>query len=305
MIVADVARVLNYDADLVEVLPAEHWRGPFPADWRDRALAALEAGRIVVFPHLRFLVEAGEMVLLDQSLAGRARKNIGFDPASRQLSNAASDQAGAAALAGMIERFSDQALGLLHDLLPSYAAHLDRGRASFRPNEIVGRAYSPRHDDKRLHVDAFPSRPVRGRRILRVFANIAADGAVRRWQVGEPFPSFAQKFMPRLKPPIPGSLWLLKLLKVTKDRRSLYDHYMLGLHDRGKLDDDYQAQAPRTDLYFKPGTTWLCFTDQVLHAALAGHSALEQTFYLPVEAMANPAASPLRVLENIAQRALA
>ncbi len=290
--------------DVVENLPIEQWRGPFPAEWTERAVAALEAGKVVLAPRLPFAVEAGEATLLNQSLAGKARKNISFDPGSHKLSNAELDESGAAALAAMMERFSDQAFALLRDLLPPYAAHLERGRASFRPNEIVGRAYSPRHDDKRLHVDAFPSRPVKGRRILRVFANIAADGAARRWRVGEPFPSFAQKFMPRLKPPIPGSLWLLKQLKVTKDQRSLYDHYMLGLHDRGKLDDEYQAQAPKTDLYFKPGTTRLCFTDQVLHAALAGHSALEQTFYLPVEAMANPSASPLRVLEKIAQRAL-
>jgi hypothetical protein len=88
---------------------------------------------------------------------------------------------------------------------------------------------------------------------LRVFSNIAADGAVRHWRVGEPFPSFAQKFMPRLKSPFPGSLWLLKQLSVTKERRSLYDHYMLGLHDQGKLDDSYQERAPKADLYFERG----------------------------------------------------
>ena len=56
---------------------------------------------------------------------------------------------------------------------------------------------------------------------------------------------------------------------------------------------------------FPPGTTWLCFTDLVLHAALAGHCALEQTFHLPVAAMAHPERSPLRVLEGLAGRALA
>jgi hypothetical protein len=55
---------------------------------------------------------------------------------------------------------------------------------------------------------------------------------------------------------------------------------------------------------FDAGATWFCFTDQVLHAALAGHAALEQTFYLPVEAMAAPSTSPLRVLEGLTGRAL-
>ena len=55
---------------------------------------------------------------------------------------------------------------------------------------------------------------------------------------------------------------------------------------------------------FPAGTTWLCFTDQVLHAALAGHCALEQTFHLPVAALAHPERAPLRVLERLAGRAL-
>jgi hypothetical protein len=42
-----------------------------------------------------------------------------------------------------------------------------------------------------------------------------------------------------------------------------------------------------------------------LHAALSGHCALEQTFHLPVDAMADPAKAPLRVLERLTGRALA
>ncbi len=164
---------------------------------------------------------------------------------------------------------------------------------------------SPRHDDRLLHVDAFPTRPLHGRRILRLFSNIAPDGAVRSWRVGEPFPVFARKFLPRTKAPLPGSAWLLHRLGLTKDRRSAYDQIMLRLHDAGKQDSAYQAEGPRADIGFAPGTTWLCFTDQVLHAALAGHCALEQTFHLPVQAMADPAQSPLRVLERLAGRQLA
>jgi hypothetical protein len=156
-----------------------------------------------------------------------------------------------------------------------------------------------------LHVDAFPSRPMQGKRILRLFTNIANDGVERHWRVGEPFAGFARAFVPRLKSPLPGSAWVFDKLGITKGRRSAYDHYMLGLHDGAKLDTDYQSHAPKTDVHFAPGTTWLCFTDQVLHAALSGHAALEQTFYLPVEAMQQPENSPLRVLEKIKGRKLA
>ena len=82
---------------------------------------------------------------------------------------------------------------------------------------------------------------------------------------------------------MPGSAWLLQRLGITKGRRSEYDRIMLRLHDTGKLDAAYQSGAPRADVAFAAGTTWLCFTDQVLHAALAGHCALEQTFHLPVD----------------------
>jgi 3-deoxy-D-manno-oct-2-ulosonic acid (Kdo) hydroxylase len=79
---------------------------------------------------------------------------------------------------------------------------------------------------------------------------------------------------------------------------------MLGLHDAGKLDAAYQADSPKADVSFPAGTTWLCFTDQVLHAALAGHCALEQTFHVPVSALAHPRQAPLRVLELLTGRAL-
>jgi CRISPR/Cas system-associated endonuclease Cas3-HD len=74
---------------------------------------------------------------------------------------------------------------------------------------------------------------------------------------------------------------------------------MLRLHDMGKLDAAYQSGAPKADVTFDAGTTWFCFTDQVLHAALAGHCALEQTFHVPVAAMSHPERSPLRVLERL------
>ena len=98
---------------------------------------------------------------------------------------------------------------------------------------------------------------------------------------------------------MPGSAWLLERLGVTKGRRSEYDRTMLRLHDLGKLDAAYQSRAPKADLAFAAGTTWFCFTDQVLHAALAGHCALEQTFHVPVAMMAHPERSPLRVLESL------
>lgn len=289
-------------AEVLETLPITRWQGPFDAALQQQALSALEGGRVLVLPELPFVVKPDEADLLRPDVSGAKRKNVSLDPASGQLGNA--DPVSGARVAAMMQRFADDALRLLTDLLPLYASTLERARTSFRPTEIAGRPTSPRHDDRRLHVDAFPSRPLGGKRILRLFSNIAPDGVPRAWRVGEPFESYARQFLPRVRPPLPGSAWALALLGLTKGRRSVYDHIMLGLHDQGKLDSGYQADSPRADVMFSSGTTWLCFTDQVLHAALAGHCALEQTFYVPVAAMATPETTPLHVLERLSGRAL-
>jgi hypothetical protein len=291
--------------DVLERLPVAAWCGPFDPAIVARAVDALESGRVLILPSLPFAIEAGETRLLDPATLGEHGKNVSLDPQEHRLSNTAVPAADAAALAGMMQRFADASLALLTDLLPRYVGRLERARTSFRPAEIEGRVYSPRRDDRRLHVDAFPTRPLAGRRILRVFCNVAPDGAARQWLVGEQFVDYAQTLLPRVKAPVRGSAWLLHRLGLTKGRRAHYDHMMLGMHDAGKLDAGYQARAPRAAVSFQPGTTWICFTDQVVHAALAGHCALEQTFHLPVEAMLRPERSPLRVLETMTGRRLA
>jgi len=292
-------------ADVLEELPITDWDGPFSPELRARALAALEAGKVIFCPRLPFTVEAPEAPFLNPAVGDETRKNVSLNPATGQIGATTLPPDEAARLAAMMQRFSGGADRLLRELFPGYAAALERARTSFRPVEIEGRDYSPRHDDKLLHVDAFPSRPLAGRRILRVFSNVADDGSVRKWQVGEPFADFAPKFLPRAKSLAPGAAWLMQQLGLTKGRRTPYDHLMLSLHDLAKLDPDYQAQAPKVGVEIPAGATWFCFTDQVLHAALAGHGCLEQTFHLPVEAMAQPERSPLRVLEGLAGRRLA
>jgi hypothetical protein len=291
-------------ADVLQTLPVTAWHGPFDPALRQRALTALEHGKVLLLPDLPFPIAADQADLLRPDVAGVERKNVSFDPRTGRLGNTALAPAEAERLTALLRRFATDSARLLADLLPGYAPTLEQARTSFRPNEIAGRSYSPRHDDRRLHIDAFPSRPLRGKRILRLFSNLAPDGAVRAWRVGEPFERYAQRFLPHTGRPLPGSAWLLQRLGITKGRRSAYDHIMLGLHDRGKLDAAYQATAPHADVCFAAGTTWLCFTDQVLHAALAGHCALEQTFHLPVSAMADPPLAPLCVLERLTARNL-
>ena len=233
---------------------------------------------------------------------GRA-KNISRDPDGKIQGDDASAEE-SARLSVMMGRFAEQARALVLSLFPGYAGGIEQARTSYRPVEIEGRTYSPRNDDKRLHVDAFPSRPQRGRRILRVFSNIHPMGGARIWHVGEPFEDVARRYAPAARRPLPLEPWLFDLLGVTKGRRSDYDYLMLGLHDGAKLDAGYQKNAPQIEFAFPAGTSWMCFTDQAMHAALKGQFALEQTFHLPVESLGHPERAPLRVLERMMGKSL-
>ncbi|MGH8023582.1 MAG: Kdo hydroxylase family protein, partial [Limisphaerales bacterium] len=150
----------------------------------------------------------------------------------------------------------------------------------------------------RLHVDSFPATPVNGKRILRVFTNVNPSGRARSWRLGESFDRVAARFAPGIRPPAPASLVFMQLFRVTRGRRSLYDHYMLGLHNAMKANDDYQRNCPQSSFDFPAQSTWAVFTDSVPHAVTAGQHQFEQTFYLDVEAMADPEKSPLRLLEK-------
>jgi hypothetical protein len=98
---------------------------------------------------------------------------------------------------------------------------------------------------------------------------------------------------------------LLAGLRITKSVRSDYDHLMLGLHDRAKADLEYQRTCAQREVRFAPGTTWICYSDQVMHAASSGQYMLEQTTHLPLAALYEPSLSPLAVLERMTQRSLA
>ncbi len=287
--------------DILRPLPIDSWS---PA--RDPAAdicAMLESGLVPYFPKLNFEFQPAEKYLLDPKWSDGKAKNISLRPTGK-LTGATGDEKAMADIHGLLTRYSAAAKSLIAALIPAYMPNLIDGNATFRNVEIRGRKSSWRKDDTRLHVDAFPSNPTQGMRLLRVFTNVNPNGKPREWRVGEPFGDFAAKFLPRTKPPFPGYLTALKTLGITKKRRSLYDHTMLQLHDAVKHDMDYQKSAPQAAVDFMPGTTWLVFSDQVLHAAMAGQFLMEQTFYLPADALQHPETSVLSVLERLSQKKL-
>jgi 3-deoxy-D-manno-oct-2-ulosonic acid (Kdo) hydroxylase len=257
---------------------------------------------VLFAPALHFeLLEREQQFLSPACLDGKS-KNISFRPATGAV-NGASAAIDCEAITAMLRRYYEKSSALMDALCPEYRGKLSPGFTSFRPAEIAGRMTSWRKDDTRLHVDAFPSRPLEGLRIMRVFSNVNPE-APRMWRVGEPFEAVAKTFLPKIATQFPGSAFVLHALRVTKTRRTAYDHLMLGIHDGMKADENYQRDCPQVSLAIPPGATWACFTDSVSHAAMSGQFAFEQTFYLPVEAMLDPSRSPLRVLERLTGKRL-
>ena len=243
-----------------------------------------------------------EAAFLDPAIFSGESKNVSLDPTTGKIGGTTLEGEALDALKAMIARYSARAQAVLAAITPGYVPALQLKRTSFRPGPVDTRVMSKRKDDRRLHVDAFPANPVQGRRILRVFTNVNPHGQSRHWEVGQPFEDFAADFKPRLSPRA-GGAWR-EAVGLTRGRRTAYDSAMLQLHDSAKADDDWQSNAPKAAVSFPPGSTWVVFTDGVLHAALAGQHAFEQTFLLPPEAMADPALAPVRVLERLLERPL-
>jgi len=263
---------------------------------------ALERGEVVFLPDRGFRLNPDETPLpAPRASAGRA-KTISFDPATGAVGGAAeSDEE---RVRRLLARYAAWAEALALEVAPRYAGALRLGRTSFRPRAVGEAAAGPRKDDRRLHADAFPSQPTRGWRILRVFSNVDPAGEPRIWRIGEPFEAYARRWIGNTRRMAPLEAWLLHRLGITKSRRSDYDAAMLALHDHAKLDADYQATAPRREMVFPAGSSWVVFTDAVVHAAIGGRHALEQTFYVPPASLAHEAVSPLRILERLTGRAL-
>lgn len=269
----------------------------------DLWIAALEAGKVLYFPKLAFKPSADEQRFFSPAIRDPESRNISLDAQGR-LKGAVGDDATQAALASMIGRFRTQAQSLIHSIVPRYSDALRLAPTSYRPMQVATRSQSWRADDRRMHVDAFPSRPNYGERILRVFTNVNPSGEPRVWRIGEPFVDVAKRFLPRAKPYSRWQAKMLNALHITKSLRSEYDHLMLQLHDGMKADLDYQRDAPQITMPFPAGCVWICFSDQASHAVMSGQYMMEQTFHLPVAQQYNPDASPLAILTRLTGRTL-
>lgn len=267
----------------------------------------LEHGKVLFFPKVPFeFPEADAKFLLSQKQTGsRFHKNISYRPGADVLKGVESGGADRDRLQSIMRKFSAEVTQFVGRFLSPYAGKLKLDYASFRPLEEQGRDLPLHKRNDLLHVDAFPTRPTRGGRILRVFVNINPQVS-RVWNVGEPFHAFLPRIMKvqQIRPPQKGPLraaltaFAAKLGLPIADR-SRYDEYMLYLHDWLKENRDFQENSPKFELKFAPGCCWMVYTDGVPHAVMSGRYALEQTFIVPVEALVSPQAAPLNVLQDV------
>jgi hypothetical protein len=280
------------------------WDAAFGERQQAEATNVLESGGLILLPRLAFRLGETERALLGSECVDHRSKHVSFDLRTGLLRGASVESGSGPTLQRMLQRYATLCRALVRALFPHYIETLQVARTSFRPFEASGRSSSWRKDDRRLHVDAFPSTPNQGRRLLRVFSNINPEGRERVWNVGEPFETVARRFLPGIGRPWPGTAQALRLLGVTRGLRTDYDRIMLQLHDRMKADAGYQASTAASRLQLPAGSTWIVQTDVVSHAALSGRFMLEQTFLLPVAGMVDPNRSPLRILERLLGRPL-
>jgi hypothetical protein len=291
--------------DSVQALSYAEWNPAVTSVQAADFTQTLEAGRVLYLPLLNFDLDSGERRFLSPQWLEAGSKSLYLKGQERVLHGALAQGKDRANMRSMIERYALRATRLVNALFPMYGGALQPANTSFRPCEAAGRKQSWRHDDTRLHTDAFPSQPLQGKRILRVFTNVNPQGKARLWRIGEPFEAMAERFLPLVRRPLPGKHAVLSALGVTKSPRTEYDHIMLRFHDLQKSDLNYQKAVPQQWFAFPPGATWVCFSDQVMHAVMEGQHLFEQTFYLPADGQQEPDASPLRVLEKMTGRRLA
>lgn len=280
----------------------------------------LEAGKILFFTGVPFDLPANDRAFLlsQQQAESRFHKNISYRPKSDALHGASgSAREDRERLHRIMRAYSQNVTDFLGDFLRPYAGKFQLDFASFRPLEEEGRDLPTHRRNDLLHVDSFPTRPVHGARILRIFTNINPSES-RVWVTGKPFHEVAPTLAPQAglaryaaqaRSPLfrlrSASARALKKLGLPLAAHSAYDLFMLHFHDWLKFNSEYQNSREHTRSEFPAGCTWMVLTDGVPHAALRGRYALEHTYILPRTALVAPEVAPVNVLEKLAGTTLA
>lgn len=279
----------------------------------------LEEGHILLVERAPFaLPDAAERAALAgvRQASAAYHKNISYRPGEDRVKGIAGGGGDERVVHKALRQYSQNATRLLTELFPFYAAQWTLDFASFRSIEERGRQLSMRARNDLLHVDAFPTRPTNGSRILRVFTNVN-EAASRFWITTDTFDVLAPRLA--MEAGLGGiaararSPWrrmgtaiarLAHRLGLAGVERSPYDRFMLGFHHFLKANTAFQTGCPKHRWEFPPGSTWIVLTDMVPHAVESGQFALEQTVIVSREALVRPDVSPIAVLEHLCGRPL-
>lgn len=287
------------------------WSGSGQHDRRGHAYCdLLERGQILFFREPPFELSAAdrEFLLRQEWAEMRLHKNISYRPGEDLLKGVKGNPETVSKVHDIMRRYSENVIGFLKQFLAPYAGKWILDFASFRPFEEERRGLPLHKRNDLLHVDAFPSRPTRGGRILRVFTNLNPT-TPRVWNTCDDFAAIARAhaenaglrriaeqdgFLQRTVQNLGHAIGIRSM------GRTPYDMFMLRFHDYLKENVEFQERAPKSRIDFPPLSTWLVYTDGVAHAAMSGRYALEQTLLIPAEALVSPDYAPFRVLESIA-----
>jgi 3-deoxy-D-manno-oct-2-ulosonic acid (Kdo) hydroxylase len=309
----DVRALERCDADRgansMELIPIDVDRQD--GNYRDHLCRRLEEGNILLLCPTPFApsAEDGAFLREQRQTASASHKNIAYKPHLDKITGVDAESGqNAERTRRIISEYSRGALVTLEQVFPNYARYWRVDYASFRPVEEQGRDLPIRHRNDLMHVDAFPTRPTHGGRILRMFTNIHPTRD-RVWGTADSFEVIAERHAVHagLKNVTSWPAAMRRTLMRMGSRvglkipdRSAYDEFMLRFHHYLKADEDFQKCGQRHTAAFPPGSSWITFTDQVAHKALSGQYALEQTCIVPFGAMLQPEYAPVRVLERLA-----
>lgn len=275
--------------------------------------ARLERGEVLFFPTCPFALPAvAEMAVLQDVQLGRLAKNVSFDCSTGRVAGfQRKHETRPAQLRGIFAPFSQAVQQWVATTLPRYEGGCRPDQASFRPLEEATRCLRPKARNDLLHVDAFPSRPARDHRILRVFANVNPKEP-RIWVTSEPFVKLLARYGEEAGLPGRHRAGLLEqlgqqlvcLFHSGKRRRTPCDAFMLRFHDYLKANEEFQESARKKLWTFPPGSAWMAMTDACSHAVLRGRLALEHSFFVAPSVQVLPEESPAALVRQ-ARRATA
>jgi hypothetical protein len=268
-----------------------------------------EAGQILYFPRLpiEFSEDDWQFLLRQRQTGAAFHKNIAYRPAQDILTGVKSGS-DRGELRRLLKAYCDQAARLLRRLLPRYAEGSRLDFTSYRPFEEAGRDLSLHSRNDLLHVDAFPTRPTNGDRILRFFTNLNPTEP-RVWLTSDGFEALSTVFAldaglaeaarRRSQPWRQAIARFAGLGLLRQFGASPYDTVMHRFHNFLKENRQFQETCTKNRIEFPPRSSWMVFTDMVSHAVLSGRFALEQTFIISRKAMLEPERAPVSVLERL------